>query len=167
MCSSEFLKTAVEIFLEFLFFRLCVCCVGCVSSVAVQPEVCVLEMANAVALVLSKGWSTRRFGGGRWLPVLKFFGGATCRDLQGSHPICVKYFSGRRPTSTCASPLVTCGGACSTAYNAAWLLWHYLGTWQVGGLCFSPPTNASAMTVAGFFDDDDVNFFVCCLFGPF
>ena len=53
---------AVEFLLWFLFLRLRPRRVGCVSSAVAEPEVCVLELADAPALVLSKGWSTRRFG---------------------------------------------------------------------------------------------------------
>ena len=61
-CSSEFLKKAEEILRRFLFLRLRPCCVDCLSSVVGEPEVCVLEMVDAAVPVLSKGWSTRRFG---------------------------------------------------------------------------------------------------------
>lgn len=47
------------------------------------------------------------FGGERWLTVLEFIGGGASRDLQDRGPRCVEYFFSQRPTSTCASPLVT------------------------------------------------------------
>lgn len=88
-----------------VFFQLHPRCVGCISSILAEPEVCVWELVGATP-VLSKGCSTTRFGGRRWLMVLELFGGAATRELQHRGPRCVEYFSGRRPTSTCASSLV-------------------------------------------------------------
>ena len=76
LCSSEFLKTSVEIFLRFLFLRLRQRCIGCVSSIVTEPEICVLELANATA------------------PFLEFFGGSAKRDLQDRDPRCVEIFFG-------------------------------------------------------------------------
>ncbi|KAE8793274.1 hypothetical protein D1007_32114 [Hordeum vulgare] len=98
LCSCNFLKTPVEILLTFLFLRLRPRCVGCISGVVGELEVCRLEMANAAMMVLSKGWFDWIFGGERWLPILQFFDGATTRYLQDHDPRCVKYFFSRRPT---------------------------------------------------------------------
>ena len=62
MCLNKFSETAVEFLLWFLFLRLRPRRASCVSSAVAEPKVCVLELADAPMPVLSKGWSTRRFG---------------------------------------------------------------------------------------------------------
>lgn len=54
-----------------------------------------------------------------------------------------------RPMTHSDKCTVICGGACSEARNAAWLLWHLFGAWLVGCPSSSSPAGASATAEAG------------------
>lgn len=59
-----------------------------------------------------------------------------------------------RPTTHNDMRDVVHGGARFEAHNAAWLLWHFLGSWYLRGLSSPSPTDAMAMAPAVGIDDN-------------